>query len=445
MEFPDTNFRILARKTRSGASGKKVSGVLIGKIGDNEERNILHLHYKGAASTILKMCSNFYDTKGKRHDMNNISQKRLMFEKVIEDMEHNGLRPFAFACGQTDIEEIKEDTGLDLLAIIGLKYHCQNEIKSEMEALRKAGVTIKMVSDDELPAVKAIAWELGLFSSQSSNINVAMEGQEIREMTESSSRIEKVNQTTVMGNCLPNNKFLMVEDLKKNGHVVAFYGSLTARDAPALKSCDIVITENFRCTEMARELSDISINDMSSLSLIFKYGRCAYHNIQKFFQLQLTALISPLIISFAFTIHSGDSPLTGLQLIWTNLIIYLLGGFMMVMNLEGNVLPSLGEQGVRKTMIFDTFILCQIFNHFNVIDLVKKEVLKVVFHKYYCFLVALGTVMVMHILIVEVGKDVASCVRLNAVQWTFGFLLAAFSWGFDWAMKQVLASLQSYI
>ncbi|XP_015898732.3 calcium-transporting ATPase 12, plasma membrane-type [Ziziphus jujuba] len=485
MDFPDTNFRILnARKTRSGASGKQVSRVLMRKIGDDEQY-ILHLHYKGPASTILEMCSHFYDTKGKKHDMNISSQKGL-FERVIEDMENNGLVPFAFACGKTDIEEIKEDVGLDLLAIIGLKYYCRNEIKSQVEALRKAGVIIKLVSDDELPAVKAIAWELGLFSSQSSNINVAMEGQEIREMTESSSRVEKVNQTTVMGNCLPKDKFLMVEDLKKKGHVVAFYGGLTARDAPALTSCDIVITENFRCTEMARELSDISINDMSSLSLIFKYGRCAYHNIQKFFQLQLTALISGLIISFASTIHSGDSPLTALQLIWTNLIIYLLGGFMMVMNLEGDtfhdqpaakrnrslvtkviwkniaiqvsyqaflfiiiefvghVLPSLGEQGVRKAMIFNTFLLCQIFNHFNVIDMANKEVLKVVFHKHYWSLVALGIVMVTQILIVEVGKDLANCARLNAVQWTLCFLLAAFSCGFDWATKQVLASLQSY-
>lgn len=475
MEISEKNFSISSERLNCS---NRVDGVLMRKTRD-EEHN-LHLHSKGAASIILEMCSHFYDTKGKKHAM---SSQKGFFEKVIENMENKGLRPFAFACRQTDSEELKEDE-LNLLAIVGLKYECQNEIKSEVEAFRKAGVMAKLVSDDELSAVRAIAWELGFIDRVSNNL--AIEGQEIRQMIESS-RIEMVDQTTVIGNCLPKDKVLMVEHSKKKGHVVAFFGGWTTRDALALESSDIVITEKIRSTEKARELSDISIENFSSLSLILKYGRCAYHNIQKFFLLQFTASISGLIISFVATVHSGDSPLSALHLIWMNLILCLLGGFMMVMELEAQELlaarpakrtqslltkviwrniviqvsyqvsiflifefgghmllaSNKGEKDVPKTMIFNIFILCQIFNLFNVMALGKKQVLKVVLHSYW-FLVSLGIVMAMQILIVEFGKDVAKCVRLNALQWTVCFLLAAFSLGYDWAIKQVLAYFPSY-
>lgn len=472
MEILDKNFIISNERLNSSS---RVDGALTWKTRDEG-----YIHCKGAASMVLKKSTHFYDTEGKKHA---IGSQKGSFEKVIENMENHGLRPLAFACRKTeDIKEFKED-GLNLLAILGLQYRRIHGIKSVVEALTKAGVMAKLVSDDELSAVRAIAQELGFFIEGTNN--VAIEGLEIREMTEPE-RIEKVDQTTLMGNCLPRDKLLMVEDSKKKGHVVAFYGGLTIGDALALKSSDLVITEKIRCTEKAKELSDISISNFSSLCLILKYGRCAYHNIQKFFQLQYTALISGLIISFVATVHSGDSPLAALHLIWMNWILCLLGGFMIAMDLEaqellnaqpakrtrslltkviwrniviqvsyqvsiffifefrGHMLLSfIGEKDVQKTMIFNTFILCQLFNLFNVMALVKKQVLDVVLRSYW-FLVALGAVVVVQFLIIEFGKDVANCVRLNALQWTFCFLLAAFSWVFDWAIKQVLASFPSY-
>lgn len=483
MDFSNTNFNILEYKRLS--CSKKVSGVLIRKgteeDHDQEEDHIMHLHWKGAASTILEMCSHFYDSRGEKHAM---EDQKQYFKKVITEMEEKGVRPIAFACGQTGVEELKED-GLDLLAIVGVKYLCREETISVVDDLRKAGVIVKLVSEDELSAVKNIAWELGFFKKGSND--VATEGKEIREMVRTeSARIESVDLATVIGSSLPRDKFLMVDYSQRKGNVVAFYGGLSTSDAQALKKADIAITEEIRCTEKAREFSDISIRDVSSLRLIFKHGRCAYHNTQKFFQLQLTALISGLILALVATLHSGDSPLKALHLIWMNLILCLVGGFMMVMDLQGqelqhtsqpaksrtqllaskvmcknvaiqvsyqtcvffilefggDALPFI-EEDVRKTMIFNIFILCQLFNHFNIMELEKKEVFEVVLHSY-CFLVALGAAMVMQILVIEFGNDIISCERLNAPQWTYCVLFAALSWGFDRAIKQLSAYRPSF-
>ncbi|KAF3443279.1 hypothetical protein FNV43_RR12961 [Rhamnella rubrinervis] len=483
IDFSNTNFNILKYKRLS--SSKKVSGVLMRKgteeDHDQEKDNTTHVYWKGSASAILEMCSHFYDRRGEKYAMED--QKEL-FEKVIKEMEEKGVWPIAFACGITEVEELKED-GLDLLAIVGVKYLCREETVSVVDDLRKAGVIVKLVSEDELSAVRNIAWDLGFFK-QGSN-DVATEGKEIREMVRTeSARIERVELATVIGSLLPQDKFLMVDYSQRNGHVVAFHGGLTTCDAPALKKADIAITDEIRCTEKAREFSDISIRDMSSLSLIFKHGRCAYRNTQKFFQLQLTALISGLTMAVIATLHSGDSPLKALHLMWMNLILCIVGGFMMVMDLQGqelqhtsqpaksrtqllvskvmwrnitiqvlyqtciffifefggHALPFI-EEDVGKTMIFNIFILCQLFNLFNVMELEKKEVFEVVRHSYW-FLVALGAVTVMQILIIEFGKEVVSCERLNAAQWTYSFFFAALSWGFDRAIKQLSASAPSF-
>ncbi|KAH7533471.1 hypothetical protein FEM48_Zijuj04G0134100 [Ziziphus jujuba var. spinosa] len=142
MEILDKNFISSNEKLNSSS---RVDGALTWKTRDEG-----YIHCKGAASMVLEKSTHFYDTEGKKHA---IGSQKGSFEKVIENMENHGLRPLAFACRKTeDIKEFKED-GLNLLAILGLQYQLIHGIKSVVEALTKAGVMAKLVSDDELSAV----------------------------------------------------------------------------------------------------------------------------------------------------------------------------------------------------------------------------------------------------------------------------------------------------
>ncbi|KAK9284910.1 hypothetical protein L1049_024091 [Liquidambar formosana] len=474
-EFPEQSYEVLDHKKL--CSNKKCRGVLMRKNGDDEK--ILHLHWKGAASTILGMCSHYYDCGGRTYAMGN---KKCKFEKVIKDMEDGCLRPIAYAYKQTEIQELGED-GLNLLAIVGFKYTCQEEAKSAVEALRNAGISIKFVSGDELPVVRAIACGFGILSPGSND--VVLEGREFRRLN-STVRKEMVGKITVMGSSQPEDIVLMVQCLKQIGHVVAFRGGTTTSDTASLKEADIGITEKTQSTEMARESCDFVISDISSLTPIFKFGRCVYLNIQTFVQLQLTALISGLLITFITTVFLGESPITAIQLIWINLITWILGGAMLVMeppnqdqminqpgarrseslvtksmwrniitqllyqavvllvfHFKGQAIPGMNPKE-RKALIFNSFTLCQVFNQFNAMDLVKKEVLsKVVLQKYYCFLVAVGAIAVMQFLVVEFAGSLANGMRLNWVQWAFCAIIAALSCGFDRAVKSISNSSRS--
>ncbi|KAM2587847.1 hypothetical protein EV1_045358 [Malus domestica] len=466
------NQRFETVEQRQWNSNEKYRGVLVRKIENDEQ--IMQLHCDGEASTILGMCSHYYDNRGESH---NIGNQKRKFEEVIKKMEKKGLTPIAYAYKKTEVGDPTED-GLILLALVGLRCPYQEKLKLVVEALRKAGVSIKLVSEDELSKVRARASELGISPGSD---DTEIEGEAFRRLN-SMERLDKVDLISVMGSSLPKDKFLMVERLKKKGHIVAFYGGLTISDTLTLKEADIGIVEDLWSTEMARENADLIIRNGCFLSMNMKSGACAYHNIQQFSQLQLTACISGLLVTLVATMHLGESPLTAVHLIWVNLIMCLLGGPMMAMELQGterhtqrpakrteslitkviwrniavqvsyqasvllilhcmgNTVPSMNE-GVRNTMIFNTFTLCQVLNMFNTMDILKKEVLVVVLRSHW-FLMALAAVLIIQVIIVEFGKGLASYVRLNALQWLICCILAALSWGSVRAFKFLSAHLQ---
>ncbi|XP_050383902.1 calcium-transporting ATPase 12, plasma membrane-type-like isoform X2 [Argentina anserina] len=467
MEVLEQPFAILKESKLS--STEKCTAILVRKTGSDEQD--MQLHVNGDASAILDMCSHYIYKTEESPIMEN--QKRE-FKQKIKRMEEKGLRPIAYAYKKTDVEEVTE-YGFQLFAVVGVKCPYQEELKMAVEAFRNAGIRIKLVSEDELSIVNARASDLGIFNPG----DEALKGVDFRRLN-SMERMNRVDLISVMGSSLPKDKLLMVERLKRNGHIVAFYGGLNVNDTPTLKEADVGITENIWSTEKARDNADMIVKDDCLWFLNLKYARCAYHNIQNFCQVQLTCCISGLLVTLVVTMHSGDSPLTAIHLIWVNLISCLLGGLMMVMELKGqellpqrplasrtqplmtnaiwktiiiqflyqasillllhfmgDAIPSM-NQGVRGTMVFNIYTLCQVLNLFRAMDLVNKEVLNVVLQSYW-FLMAFGAVMIMQVVIVEFGKGLASGVRLDAVQWAFCLFLAVLSWPFHCAIISQLS------
>ncbi|TKY57476.1 putative calcium-transporting ATPase 13 [Spatholobus suberectus] len=472
--FTEENFDIL--KLSKLNSDKEGSGILVRKVGDNGQ--VLHWHWSGAASTILEMCSLYYDGKGKTHAMVN---QKIKLGQVIKEMEDSGLKPIGFAYRSTDAEELEQEE-LILLGLIGLKYTSQESIKPALENLRTAAnVQIKLVSEDDIMVVKGLACDLGL-ELELDHDNV-LEGKELQDLNEEA-RLDKVDRALVIGNFSPEDKVLMVRCLQEKGKVVAYIGTrLMTSHTSVLKVADVGIVHDSLSTIVDRDRCDISIKCFSALKPIVMTGRSKYHNIEKFIQLQLTFTISGLVITLITTIFTGDSPLAAFQLIWVNVLVCLLGGLMMVMKLTSEeqlakqpsdhrnrpiitkeiwkniviqVLYQVSvsmtlefgghvtdrERKVRETMIFNTFLLCQLFNLLNTIQLLKKEVLKVVVQSF-CFLGALGGCFLVQVLVIEYAEGLAGCMRLNATRWAICVLIGALSWALEWTLKNILPVILS--
>ncbi|XP_047167617.1 calcium-transporting ATPase 12, plasma membrane-type-like [Vigna umbellata] len=421
--FTEEKFDILKHSKLN--SGKEGSGVLVRKIGDSE---VLHLHWSGAASAILEMCSRYHDSKGNCHAMEN---QKIKFGQVIKEMEDSGLTSIAFAYKQTDGEELGQEE-LILSGLIGLKETSQESIKSALENFRNAAnVQIKLVSEDGIEKLEGIARELGL------EHDVVLEGKQLQDLNEEA-RLVEVDRAHVMARFLPEDKLLMIQCLQEKGKVVAFIGSrLRTSLTSVLKVADVGIVLDSLSTRVDRDSCDISIKCFSALKPVVIAGRSKYHNIQKFIQLQLTCTISGLVITF-ITACTGDSPLAPFQLIWVNVFVCILGGLMMVMKLTNEEQLAKQPSDHRNQNIIANeiwkSIAIQIVNLLNTMKLLRKEVLVQSFY----FLGALVICFLMQVVAIEYAKGLSDCMHLNATRWGICVMIGALAWVFEWSMKNIL-------
>nr|DAD47963.1 TPA_asm: hypothetical protein HUJ06_017900 [Nelumbo nucifera] len=455
-------------------SEKKRSGISMRKNGEET----IHMHWKGAPEMILGMCSDYYENTGTKKTLD--EDARMSIEQTIKHMAENSLRCIAFAHkqipGDERAQQSLDEDGLTLLGLVGIKDPCRPGVRQAVEACRKAGVNIKMITGDNVFTARAIAIECGILPSiEVIKSGEIVEGVEFRNYTPEQ-RMEKVDKIRVMARSSPLDKLLMVQCLKQKGHVVAVTGDGT-NDAPALKEADIGLSMGIQGTEVAKESSDIVILDdnFASVATVLKWGRCVYNNIQKFIQFQLTVNVAALVINFVAAVSAGEVPLSAVQLLWVNLIMDTLGALalaterpteelmekppvgrteplitnVMWRNLIAQalyqiaVLLTLQFKGesifgvtnkVNDTLIFNTFVLCQVFNEFNARKLEKRNVFKGI-HKNRLFLGIVGVTIVLQVVMVEFLKKFADTERLNWGQWGACIGIAAVSWPIGWAVK----------
>ncbi|XP_050240739.1 putative calcium-transporting ATPase 13, plasma membrane-type [Quercus robur] len=460
-------------------SQKKRSGVITRRKTDNT----IHVHWKGAAEMILKMCSSYYDASGIMKDLDD--SEKLKFEQRIQGMAASSLRCIAFAHKQISKEDQEhdmeqkmiEEDGLTLLGLVGIKDPCRPGVKKAVEDCQNAGVNIKMITGDNVFTAKAIATECGILRFDQDMSGAVVEGIEFRNYTPEE-RMEKVDKICVMARSSPFDKLLMVECLKQKGHVVAVTGDGT-NDAPALKEADVGLSMGIQGTEVAKESSDIVILDdnFASVAIVLRWGRCVYNNIQKFIQFQLTVNVAALVINFVAAVSAGEVPLTAVQLLWVNLIMDTLGALalatekpteelmtkppvgrteplitnimwrnllaqalyqiivLLTLQFKGESIFGVTEK-VNDTLIFNTFVLCQVFNEFNARKLEKKNVFKGI-HRNKLFLGIIAITIILQVVMVEFLKKFAGTERLNWGQWGECIGFGIVSWPIGWIVKWI--------
>ncbi|CAL9245278.1 unnamed protein product [Arabidopsis halleri] len=456
-------------------SAKKRSGVLVRRKSDNT----VHVHWKGAAEMVLAMCSHYYTSTGPVDLMDSTAKNRI--QAIIQGMAASSLRCIAFAHKVASNDSVLEEDGLTLMGIVGLKDPCRPGVSKAVETCKLAGVTIKMITGDNVFTAKAIAFECGILDhNDKDDEDAVVEGVQFRNYTDEE-RMQKVDKIRVMARSSPSDKLLMVKCLRLKGHVVAVTGDGT-NDAPALKEADIGLSMGIQGTEVAKESSDIVILDdnFASVATVLKWGRCVYNNIQKFIQFQLTVNVAALVINFIAAISAGEVPLTAVQLLWVNLIMDTLGALalaterptnellkrkpvgrtealitnvmwrnllvqslyqialLLILQFKGMSIFNVRKE-VKDTLIFNTFVLCQVFNEFNAREMEKKNVFKGL-HRNRLFIGIIAITIVLQVIMVEFLKKFADTVRLNGWQWGTCIAIASLSWPIGFFTKFIPVS-----
>ena len=182
-----------------------------------------------------------------------------------------------------------------MVGIVGIQDPLRPEVIDAVKDCQKAGVTVRMVTGDNLITAQNIAKNCGIYKEGEGMI--VMEGPKFRELSEE--QLEEIlPKLRVLARSSPLDKQILVNKLKESGEIVAVTGDGT-NDAPALKLAHVGFSMGIAGTEVAKEASDIILMDdnFSSIVKALLWGRNVYDSIRKFLQFQLTVNIVRLGVS----------------------------------------------------------------------------------------------------------------------------------------------------
>ncbi|CAA7393597.1 unnamed protein product [Spirodela intermedia] len=417
-------------------------------------------HCKGASEMVLASCEKVIDPAGNPVPLDEATRQHLA--QTIESFCSEALRSLCLAYRDMDgsfcVEDQIPQEGFTCIGIVGIKDPVRPGVKESVAVCRSAGITVRMITGDNINTARAIARECGILTEG----GVTIEGPEFRRKS-AEELTELVPKLQVMARSSPLDKLTLVRHLRTVGNeVVAVTGDGT-NDAPALREADIGLAMGISGTEVAKESSDVIILDdnFSTIVTVAKWGRSVYVNIQKFVQFQLTVNVVALVVNFSSACLTGHAPLTAVQLLWVNMIMDTLGALALAteppqdelmkrtpLGREGNFISSamwrnivgqslyqfivicyLQTEGkdlfqlsgpdadlTLNTLIFNAFIFCQIFNEISSREMEKIDVLTGLLNNY-VFVGVVSCTVAFQIIIVEFLGDFAGTTPLDLSQW----------------------------
>ncbi|OXV10462.1 hypothetical protein Egran_01773 [Elaphomyces granulatus] len=363
-------------------------------------------------------------------------------------------------------EDILQD--LVFLGILAIRDPLRTGAREAVRTCQTAGVVVRMVTGDNILTAKAVAGECGILSSDD---DIAMEGREFRELSQSQ-RDEIIPRLKVLARSSPEDKQALVVRLKEMGETVAVTGDGT-NDALALTAADVGFSMGISGTEVAREASSIVLmtDDFSSIVKAIMWGRAINDAVKKFLQFQITVSITSVGLAFVSAVANSDerSVLTAVQLMWINLFqdtlaalalatdppprkildrnpdpksaplitismwkmiigqsIYQLAVTLILYFRGAEILSyhTAGEKQQLQTAIFNTYVFMQIFNINRQLD--GFNIFEGVFRNW--LFIAISLIMIGgQILITFVGGQAFSIVTLSPAQWAYSVILGALS------------------
>mmetsp|Transcript_22171 Transcript_22171/g.16568 ORF Transcript_22171/g.16568 Transcript_22171/m.16568 type:complete len:230 (-) Transcript_22171:529-1218(-) len=202
-----------------------------------------------------------------------------------------------------DDREVLE-TNMTVICIYALIDPLRPEIVDSVQKCYTAGITIRMVTGDNIDTAKAISLQAGILKPEEADVEYAcMDGKTFRETCGGLKRIENgaddglireeignkhafkavIKRLRVLARSTPEDKYMLVTGLKELDHVVAVTGDGT-NDAPALKKADVGFAMGITGTDVAKDACDIVLLDDNFASIVTaaKWGRNIYTNVRKF-------------------------------------------------------------------------------------------------------------------------------------------------------------------
>ncbi|MDB0441378.1 calcium-translocating P-type ATPase, PMCA-type [Clostridioides difficile] len=283
---------------------------------------------KGAPEVLLELCSHIQ--RGK--DIVPITEgiKHEILEE-IKKLQVKSMRTLGFA--YKEISQAEEEAAVtaesdamnvsamesDLVfsGFVGIRDPLRKDVIESVNTANKAGVSVKMLTGDNINTARAIGEELGLLKGNMRAVEASyidtLDDEELRQ---------EIQTISIVARSKPDSKMRIVSALQKSGDVVAVTGD-GINDAPALSKADVGIAMGISGTEVSKNAADIILTDDSFSTIVkgIKWGRGIYDNFQRFVQFQLTVNVIAFLVAIISQVMGQEMPFTTIQLLWVNIIM----------------------------------------------------------------------------------------------------------------------------
>ncbi|AWN30595.1 cation-transporting P-type ATPase [Streptomyces sp. NEAU-S7GS2] len=272
-------------------------------------------YVKGAPQELLARCTDI-DWKGRRRPLTD--ELRADVTETNDQLAAQGLRVLAAAWRPVTGPRATQDeteSGLTLLGLVGMLDPPRPEVSGAVDACRRAGVRIVMVTGDHPLTAEAVARRVGIVRQAAPAI---VTGARLDRMDDDAlDGLLAEPAELLLCRVSPEHKMRVVTALQRRGEVVAVTGD-GANDAPALKHADIGVAMGASGTDVAREAAVMVLLDDSfaSIAAAVRLGRSVYQNIRKFLIYLFSHNIAELVPILAATFAGFPLvPITAVQIL----------------------------------------------------------------------------------------------------------------------------------
>lgn len=253
--------------------------------------------------------------KGAYETLREKAQNKEEFDDSFQLFLEKGLRVIAFGYSSWNQNPDPSSWDIHIAGLIGFLDPPKSGVKDAVEASKRAGIHVVMITGDHPETAKAVAREVEIWTEGSEILT----GKEIDCLSDVE-LLEKLEKTTVLARILPEHKYKVVKLFQSASELVAVTGD-GVNDVPALRAADIGIAMGGG-TEAAKNIAKMVITD-NNLKIIIeaiKNGRIIADNIRKVIYYLLSTSLQEITLLVLVILFSFPSPLSAIHILWINIV-----------------------------------------------------------------------------------------------------------------------------
>ncbi|XP_037048231.1 plasma membrane calcium-transporting ATPase 3-like [Bradysia coprophila] len=312
--------------------------------------NGYRLFIKGASDVVLGKCNFLVGQNGEMEQMTDnlrdhlqneavkqIARKRLRtitlaYRDFVTDKTDGVHEPYV-DCEPNWDDEVNVVQNLTFLGVLGIDDPIRPEAADTIKSLKSMGITVRMISGDDIETANAVAIKCGI--SETDGDNGALDATEFNRCIRDKDGVIQQDlfntlcpNLRVIARASPVDKYNLIDGLKRNGEIVAMVGNSDG-DALALKKADIGITLNQLGGGVAKDASTVVLSDdkLDGIVRAVLWGRNCYDSIAKFVQFALSAKVVIVVVEILSTFLLPCEAITFFGIDWFLAIMALVSAF----------------------------------------------------------------------------------------------------------------------